>query len=210
MAEESYVDADLVTGVPDSSLSAAIGYAEQAGIPYELGLIKNRYTARTFIQPSQSLREQGVKMKLAVVRKVVEGKRVVMIDDSIVRGTTSLRIVHLLREAGAKEVHVRISSPPFRNPCFFGIDTPDRKDLMAANFNIEEMREKIGADSLHFLSKEGMVEAIGREVVDSPDRGHCLGCFTNEYPAETHYEDDGVVKKLMTTWRGPIAEKEPQ
>ncbi len=208
LAEEAFVEADLVTGVPDSSLSAAIGYAEQAEIPYELGLIKNRYTARTFIQPSQSLREQGVKMKLAVVRKVVEGKRVVMLDDSIVRGTTSLRIVQLLREAGAAEVHVRISSPPFRNPCFFGIDTPSRKDLMAANHDVESMRKKIGADSLYFLSKEGMVEAIGRDVVDSPDRGHCLGCFTNEYPAPTNHDED-VVQQLLTSWRGPV-ETEPQ
>ncbi|OUM94400.1 MAG: amidophosphoribosyltransferase [Thermobacillus sp. ZCTH02-B1] len=160
LAIESFVDADVVTGVPDSSISAAIGYAEQTGIPYELGLIKNKYTGRTFIQPSQELRERGVKMKLSAVRRVVEGKRVVMIDDSIVRGTTSRRIVNLLREAGAREVHVRITSPPFANPCFYGIDTPDRKDLIAAQMSVEEIRKAINADSLVFLSKEGFIEAV--------------------------------------------------
>ena len=139
LAMEAFVDADMVTGVPDSSISAAIGFAEQTGIPYELGLIKNRYTGRTFIQPSQELREQGVKMKLSAVRKVVEGKRVVMIDDSIVRGTTSLRIVNMLREAGATEVHVRITSPPFMNPCYYGIDTPDSRELIASQMSVEEI-----------------------------------------------------------------------
>lgn len=183
LAMEAFVDADVVTGVPDSSISAAIGFAEQTGIPYELGLIKNRYTGRTFIQPSQELREQGVKMKLSAVRKVVEGKRVVMIDDSIVRGTTSLRIVNLLREAGAKEVHVRISSPPFKNPCFYGIDTPDRKELIAAQKTIEEIRIAINADSLHFLSKDGLIEAVGR-LSEAEGDGHCTACFDNIYPTD--------------------------
>jgi amidophosphoribosyltransferase len=133
LAKEAFAEVDVITGVPDSSTSAAIGFAEATGIPYELGLIKNRYVGRTFIQPSQELREQGVKMKLSAVRKVVEGKRVVMVDDSIVRGTTSRRIVNLLREAGATEVHVRISSPPVKNPCFYGIDTADRDQLIASN-----------------------------------------------------------------------------
>jgi amidophosphoribosyltransferase len=187
LAVESFVDADVVTGVPDSSISAAIGFAEQTGIPYELGLIKNRYTGRTFIQPSQELREQGVKMKLSAVRRVVEGKRVVMIDDSIVRGTTSLRIVNLLREAGAKEVHVRICSPPFKNPCFYGIDTPSREELIASSKTIEEMRVLINADSLHFLSKDGMIGAIGRPEGEL-NRGHCVACFDNDYP--TPINDD--------------------
>ncbi|GAB2673627.1 amidophosphoribosyltransferase [Paenibacillus thermoaerophilus] len=181
LAKEAFVYADVVTGVPDSSISAAIGYAEQTGIPYEIGLIKNRYTGRTFIQPSQELRERGVKMKLSAVRKVVEGKRVVMIDDSIVRGTTSLRIVNMLREAGAKEVHVRISSPPYMNPCFYGIDTPDRKELIASSKTIEEIRQAINADSLHFLSKEGLLAAIGRPGQEY-NRGHCTACFDNDYP----------------------------
>jgi amidophosphoribosyltransferase len=182
LAAEAFVDADVVTGVPDSSISAAIGYAEQTGIPYELGLIKNRYTGRTFIQPSQELREQGVKMKLSAVRKVVEGKRVVMIDDSIVRGTTSLRIVNLLREAGAKEVHVRITSPPFMNPCFYGIDTPSRKELIASSKSIEEIRQAINADSLYFLSQQGLYEAIGRSGA-AGGHGLCMACFDNDYPA---------------------------
>lgn len=181
LAMEAFVDADVVTGVPDSSISAAIGYAEQTGIPYELGLIKNRYTGRTFIQPSQELREQGVKMKLSAVRSIVEGKRVVMIDDSIVRGTTSLRIVNLLREAGASEVHVRISSPPFANPCFYGIDTPSRQELIASVKSVEEIRQAINADSLHFLTKDGLLAAIGRPSGEY-NRGHCTACFDNHYP----------------------------
>jgi amidophosphoribosyltransferase len=188
LAQEYPVEADVVTGVPDSSTSAAIGYAEATGIPFELGLIKNRYVARTFIQPTQELREQGVKMKLSAVRKVVEGKRVVMIDDSIVRGTTSRHIVNLLREAGAKEVHVRISSPPVKNPCFYGIDTSHREELVASKHSVEEIREMIGADSLAFLSPEGMIEAIGRPSTEYK-RGHCLACFDGDYPTEI-YEDE--------------------
>lgn len=183
LAEEAFVDADVVTGVPDSSISAAIGFAEQTGIPYELGLIKNRYIGRTFIEPSQELRDQGVKMKLSAVRRVVEGKRVVMIDDSIVRGTTSLRIVNLLREAGAREVHVRISSPPYMNPCFYGIDTPDREGLIAASHDVEAIRRKINADSLYFLSKEGLIAGIGRSETDY-NGGLCTGCFDHDYPTE--------------------------
>jgi amidophosphoribosyltransferase len=185
LAKESPVGADVVTGVPDSSISAAIGYAEAAGIPYELGLIKNRYVGRTFIQPNQKLRDQGVKMKLSAVRKVVEGKRVVMIDDSIVRGTTSSRIVKMMREAGATEVHVRISSPPVMNPCYYGIDTSTREELIAGTKTVEEIREFIGADSLSFLSTEGMIEAIGRED-DAPNQGHCVACFTGKYPTEIY------------------------
>ncbi len=189
LAMEAFVDADVVTGVPDSSISAAIGYAEQTGIPYELGMIKNRYTGRTFIQPSQELRERGVKMKLSAVRKVVEGKRVVMIDDSIVRGTTSLRIVKMLRDAGASEVHVRISSPPYANPCFYGIDTPSRRDLIASTHSLEEIRRAIDADSLHFLSKEGLLAAIGREPGEY-NRGMCTGCFDNDYPTRVPADAD--------------------
>jgi amidophosphoribosyltransferase len=183
LAKEAFVDADIVTGVPDSSISAAIGFAEQTGIPYELGLIKNRYTGRTFILPSQELREQGVKMKLSAVRKVVEGKRVVMIDDSIVRGTTSLRIVNMLREAGATEVHVRISSPPFMNSCFYGIDTPSKTELIAAMNTVEEIRKKINADSLYFLSKTGLQESIG-SMSQETNRGLCTACFDDIYPTD--------------------------
>jgi len=183
LAKEVQIEADVVTGVPDSSISAAIGFSESTGIPYELGLIKNRYVGRTFIQPSQDLRERGVKMKLSPVRQVVNGKRVVMVDDSIVRGTTSRRIVTMLKEAGATEVHVVISSPPIKNPCFYGIDISTNSELIAANNSIEEMRELIGADSLTFLSVEGMVRAIGR-TDEGPEAGHCLACFTNNYPTE--------------------------
>jgi amidophosphoribosyltransferase len=185
MAIEAPFEADVVTGVPDSSISAAIGYAEATGIPYEMGLVKNRYVGRTFIQPSQSLREQGVKMKLSPVRGVVEGKRVVMVDDSIVRGTTSRRIVTMLKEAGATEVHVVITSPPIKNPCFYGIDTSTKEELIAYDKSIEEMRVLIGADTLTFISVEGMIEAIGRKEGDGTS-GYCLGCFTGNYPTEIY------------------------
>ena len=183
LALEAPIDADVVTGVPDSSISAAIGYAEEAGIPYEMGLIKNKYVGRTFIQPSQSLREQGVKMKLSAVRGVVEGKRVIMVDDSIVRGTTSKRIVNLLKEAGATEVHVVISSPPIKNPCFYGIDTSTKEELIASDKSIEEIRQIIGADSLTFLSLEGMMKALGQT---EGTQGFCTGCFTGDYPTEIY------------------------
>lgn len=183
LAKEVLLEADVVTGVPDSSISAAIGFSESTGIPYELGLIKNRYVGRTFIQPSQDLRERGVKMKLSPVRQVVNGKRVVMVDDSIVRGTTSRRIVNMLKEAGATEVHVVISSPPIKNPCFYGIDTSSSEELIASSNSIEEIRKLIGADSLSFLSVEGMVRAIGR-TDEGPEAGHCLACFTGNYPTE--------------------------
>lgn len=197
MALEAPVEADVVTGVPDSSISAAIGFAEATGIPYELGLIKNRYVGRTFIQPSQELRERGVKMKLSPVRGVVEGKRVVMVDDSIVRGTTSRRIVNMLRDAGATEVHVRISSPPIEYPCFYGIDTSSREELIAASMSIEEIRKEIGADSLSFLSNEGLLEAIGRD--DSEENcGQCLACFTGKYPTEIYPDDIRTNSKKVT------------
>lgn len=183
LAEESYIEADVVTGVPDSSISAAIGYAEASSTPYELGLIKNRYVGRTFIQPSQELREQGVKMKLSPVRGIVEGKRVVMVDDSIVRGTTSRRIVQMLKDAGAREVHVRIASPPLKNPCYYGIDTSTSGELIAANKTVEEIREQIGADSLAFLSVDGL-EASIHDGETSIEHGSCQACFTGNYPTE--------------------------
>ena len=150
-----------------------------------MGLIKNRYVGRTFIKPSQSLREQGVKMKLSPVRGVVEGKRVIMVDDSIVRGTTSKRIVSMLKEAGATEVHVLISSPPIEHPCFYGIDTSTTEELIAANYSVEEIRQIIGADTLTFLSVEGMVKAIGQKV-EGGSCGQCLACFTGQYPTEIY------------------------
>ncbi|WP_018131136.1 amidophosphoribosyltransferase [Effusibacillus pohliae] len=192
LAEEHPVDADVVIGVPESSISAAIGYAEATGIPYEIGLIKNKYIGRTFIQPSQELRERGVKLKLSAVRGVVDGKRVVLIDDSIVRGTTSKRIVQMLREAGAKEVHLRISSPPVTHGCFYGIDTSAREELIAANKSIEEIREYIGADSLAYLSEAKMMQAFG--VEDLSQHKYCNACFTGRYPTEIY---EGLQKHVL-------------
>lgn len=180
LAKESPVVADVVTGIPDSSISAAIGYAEQCRLPYEMGVIKNRYVGRTFIKPSQELREQGVKIKLSPVRGIVEGKRIVMIDDSIVRGTTCKRIVQLLKETGAKEVHVRIAAPRIEHPCFYGIDMSTREELIAANYSTEEISRIIGADSVAFLSAEGLEKAIVREK--TIHQGICHGCFSGNYP----------------------------
>ena len=181
LAHEQPVDADIVVGVPNSSLSAATGYAEASGLPYEMGLIKNQYSSRTFIQPTQVLREQGVRMKLSAVKGVVAGKRVVLIDDSIVRGTTSRRIVKLLKDAGAKAVHLRIASPPLRFPCFYGIDIQTTKELIAAQQTIPEMCQTFGADSLGFLSEQGVIDAVGLKV-DAPYGGLCMAYFNGDYP----------------------------
>lgn len=178
--KESPVEADIVVGVPDSSLSAAQGYSEASGLPYEMGLIKNKYVGRTFIQPSQNLREKGVRMKLSPVRSIVNGKRVVLVDDSIVRGTTSRRIVNMLREAGAIEVHVRIASPTMTHPCFYGVDTSTLEELMLARMSVEQACQAIGADSLAFLSYEATLKsAIGREDM-------CLACFDGKYPTNIY------------------------
>ena len=172
---ESPVEADIVVGVPDSSLSAAMGYAEASGLPYEMGLIKNKYIGRTFIQPSQQMREKGVRMKLSPVKSLVRGKRVVLIDDSVVRGTTSQRIVRMLREAGATEVHMRIASPPITDPCYYGVDMSTREELISSSRTVDEVCRKIGADSLRFLSKEALFRAGSRKEL-------CLACFTGSYP----------------------------
>jgi len=169
------VEADIVVGVPDSSTSAAMGYSEESGIPMEMGLIKNKYVGRTFIQPSQKMREKGVKMKLSPVRSLVKGKRVVLIDDSIVRGTTSKKIIQLLREAGAKEVHMRIAAPPITHPCFYGVDTSTYDELISATKTVEEVRQLIKADTLAFISPEGILKACKREKM-------CISCFTGKYP----------------------------
>ncbi len=182
LAKESFVEADRVIAVPDSGIPSAIGFAEESGIPYGVGLIKNRYIGRTFIQPDQKLREQGVRIKLNVLRKNVEGKRVVLVDDSIVRGTTSKQLVQLLRKAGAKEVHMRISSPPVVNPCHFGIDTPTRDQLIGANHSIEEICKILEADTLAYLSIDGAQQATGRTD------GFCKACFDGKYPMEVPKE----------------------
>jgi len=177
--EESPADADIVVGVPDSSLSAAMGYAEASGLPYEMGLIKNKYIGRTFIQPSQELRDKGVKMKLSPVRSILDGKRVVLIDDSIVRGTTSRKIVNMMREAGATEVHVRIASPAIKFPCFYGVDISTYEELLCAKRSVEEAREAIGADTLAFLSSDALFKAGNRCDL-------CLACFCGKYPTELY------------------------
>lgn len=183
LAQESPVDADIVISVPDSGTPAAIGYATTSRIPYGLGFIKNKYVGRTFIEASQEKRETAVKIKLNPLKSVIEGKRVVMVDDSIVRGTTSKKIVHALKEAGAKEVHLRISFPPIFNPCYFGIDTPDRRQLIAANMSIQKICEEIGADSLAYISEQGILKTV-KGLEDCV----CTGCFTGNYPMEVPKE----------------------
>ena len=195
LAREFKEKADIVVGVPNSSLSAAMGFAEESGLPNEMGLIKNQYTQRTFIQPTQELREQGVRMKLSAVSGVVKGKRVVMIDDSIVRGTTSRRIVQLLKEAGAAEVHVAIASPPLAYPCFYGIDIQTRKELIAANHTVEETREIIGADSLTYLSIDGLIDSIGIDT-DAPKGGLCVAYFDGEYPTPLYDYEERYLESL--------------
>lgn len=190
VALENPIDADIVVGVPNSSLSAASGVAQQLCVPDEMGLIKNQYSSRTFIQPTQELREQGVKMKLSAVRAVVAGKKVALVDDSIVRGTTSQYIVRMLKAAGAKEVHLLIASPPLKYPCFYGIDIEHTRELMAANYTVEEMRDQIGADSLHFLSLPGLIKAIGLKQ-DAPNEGLCVAYFSGDYPTALYDYEAG-------------------
>lgn len=180
LAREYPVDADVVIGVPDSGLCAAMGYAKESGIPYGIGFVKNKYIGRSFIQPTQAMRENAVRIKLNVLKSTVEGKRVIMVDDSIVRGTTSKRIVNLLRRFGAKEVHVRSSAPPFKHPCYFGTDVPSSDQLIATNRTIDEMCKMIGADSLAFLPVEKL-----KEIIPDAACGYCDGCFTGKYPVDT-------------------------
>ncbi len=182
LSHESPIDADVVIPVPDSGVPAALGFAQASGLPYELGIIRNHYVGRTFIQPTQMGREIGVRMKHSANRAVVEGKRIILIDDSIVRGTTSVKIVRMMRDAGAREVHFRISSPPIKFPDFYGIDTPERNNLLAATHSLEEMRQFIGCDTLAFLSVDGIYRAMG-EVGRSSDRPQFTDhCFTGDYP----------------------------
>jgi amidophosphoribosyltransferase len=179
LAKESFVDADIVIGIPDSGIPAAIGFSRASGIPYAEGLIKNRYVGRTFIQPTQAMRESGIKMKLNPLKDVLQGKRVIVIDDSIVRGTTSRKIVRALREAGATEVHMRISSPPVTHPCFYGIDTDSQDHLIAAKKAVSAIAEQIEVDTLAYLSHDGMLEATQIDTTQ-----FCTACFTGKYPIE--------------------------
>ncbi len=178
LALESPVDADIVVPIPDSGMTAAMGFAQQSGIPIQIGLIRNHYVGRTFIEPEQRVRDFGVKLKLNPVRHVLKDRRVVLIDDSIVRGTTSKKIVRMVRDAGAKEVHMRISCPPTISPCFYGVDTPSKNQLIAANKSVEEIREYIKADSLAYLSLEGLRKAAG----EGDESIYCTACYTGKYP----------------------------
>jgi amidophosphoribosyltransferase len=189
LAREHGVEADLVTPVPDSGVPAAIGYAEESGIPLEFGLIRNHYVGRTFIEPQQSIRHFGVKIKLNAQRDVLKGKRVIVIDDSIVRGTTSRKIIRMLRDAGAKEVHMRISSPPTISPCYYGIDTPTRTELIASASSTEDIRRFIEADTLGYLSLEGMYTFFSGNR-----EGFCDACFSGNYPV--HFDDEGHIHQL--------------
>jgi len=185
LSREYPVDADIVIGIPDSATAAGIGYARASGIPYHEGLIKNRYVGRTFIEPDQRLRELGVRLKFNPLTQEISGKRLVVVDDSIVRGTTTPRVLNMLRKAGAREVHMRICAPPIRYPCFFGVDMATRWELIAAQKTVPEIRDAIGADTLGYISMEGLIEAVGL-----PRENFCAACFTGEYPMPVQLEMD--------------------
>jgi len=189
LSDEQPADVDLVIPVPDSGVASAMGFAEAQGHPFEMGLIRSHYVGRTFIEPAQSIRHFGVRLKLSPVRGLLEGKRVAVVDDSIVRGTTSRKIVKMLRDAGAREVHLRISSPPTRWPCFYGIDTPSRGELMASSHDVDAIGRYITADSLGYLSTEGLHRAIGGE-------GYCDACFSGDYPVKVRSRSDKHRRQL--------------
>ena len=184
LARESHVDCDIIVPVPDSGVTAALGYAEEVGVPFRFGLIRNHYVGRTFIEPEQRVRDFGVKLKLNPVRNLLEGKRVMLIDDSVIRGTTSRKIVRMVRGAGAKEVHLRISCPPTISPCFYGVDTPSKRDLIAANKSIEEIRQFIEADTLAYLSLEGLLKCCDDSTPEHQATGYCTACYTGIYPTQ--------------------------
>ncbi|HVY14699.1 MAG TPA: amidophosphoribosyltransferase [Rhodopila sp.] len=196
LAEEAPVEADVIVPVPDSGVPAAMGYAAKSGIPFELGIIRNHYVGRTFIEPTDHIRHLGVKLKHSANRPMLEGKRVILVDDSIVRGTTSKKIVEMVRAAGAREVHMRISSPPTTHSCFYGIDTPERGQLLAARHTVEEMAALIGADSLAFISIDGLYRALGREGRDHMAPQFCDACFTGDYPISLPDLEDNSERQL--------------
>jgi amidophosphoribosyltransferase len=203
MAREQRIDADVVVPVPDSGVCAAMGFAEASGIPLRMGLIRNHYVGRTFIQPQSSIRHFGVKVKLNPVRSILDGKRVVLVDDSIVRGTTSRKIVRMVRAAGAKEVHVRISCPPTISPCFYGVDTPRKSELIAATHTLPEIREFLEADSVAYLSLEGLLSAV-----DSERKSYCTSCYTGIYPVPFPRDEATYLQlalKLDTSKTEPVA-----
>jgi len=192
LVKEKKVKADIVVPVPDSGVPAALGYSEASGIPFELGIIRNHYVGRTFIEPTDQVRHLGVKLKHNPNTSIIAGKRVILVDDSIVRGTTSKKIVAMMREAGAKEVHMRIASPPTTNSCFYGVDTPERSQLMAANYTVEEMCKLIGADSLAFLSIDGLYRAVGEAKRNGEIPQYCDACFTGDYPIALTDNEQGL------------------
>ncbi len=193
LAQEAPVEADVVIPVPDSGVPSAIGFSKQSGIPFEMGLIRSHYVGRTFIEPQDSIRHFGVRLKLSPVRAVVDGKRVVVVDDSLVRGTTSRKIVKMLRAAGAKEVHMRISAPPTTHPCYYGIDTPTRSELVAASHSVEEIARYITCDTLAYLSHDGLMASVG---APSSGEGYCSACFTGNYPVALGSPDQAELVKL--------------
>ncbi len=197
LAKEHPVEADLVIGIPDSSTAAAVGYAQESGIPYSEGLIKNRYVGRTFIEPEQRLRDLGVRQKFNPLVEVIQGKRLVVVDDSIVRGTTTPHVVNLLRKGGAKEVHMRVCAPPIKHPCFMGVDMASREELLAANNTLEQIREIVGADSLGYLTVEGLMKVVG-----GTNGGFCDACFTGNYPVPIQLE----LSKFALEQTGPAAD----
>jgi len=197
LAREHPVDADLVIGIPDSSTAAAVGYAQESGIPFSEGLVKNRYVGRTFIEPEQRLRDLGVRQKFNTLVDVIQGKRLVVVDDSIVRGTTTPHVVNLLRKGGAKEVHMRVCAPPIKHPCFMGVDMASREELLAANNTLEDIRTIVGADTLGYLSVEGLLEVVG-----GTKGGFCDACFTGNYPVPVQLE----LSKLALEQPGPAAD----
>ena len=193
LARENHVEADLVVPVPDSGVPSAIGYAEASGLPFELGIIRNHYVGRTFIEPSESVRHLGVKLKHNANSAILKGKRVILVDDSIVRGTTSKKIVSMVREAGASEVHMRIASPPTVSPCYYGVDTPEKSQLMAAQHSVQKMAEIIGVDSLSFLTIDGLYRAVGEAKRNNDMPQYCDACFSGEYPiALTDYDPNAA------------------
>src|SRR5690349_10950701 len=203
LARESHVDADIVVPVPDSGVPAALGYAQESGIPFELGIIRNHYVGRTFIEPTDQIRHLGVRLKHNASRANLTGKRVILVDDSIVRGTTSIKIVDMVRRAGARAVHMRISSPPTTHPCFYGIATPQREQLLAARFDVEGMAKFIGVDSLAFLSIDGLYRAMGEPRRDRLAPRFCDACFTGDYPITPTDADDGKVSVQLSLLAAP-------
>ena len=192
LAREAAVDADVVVPIPDSGVCAALGYAEESGVPFKMGLIRNHYVGRTFINPQQAIRHFKVKVKLNPVKSILEGKRVLLIDDSIIRGTTSQKIVRMIRAAGASEVHMRISCPPTISPCYYGIDTPRRSELIASSHSVEDIREYLNADSLSYLSLEGMLSSVGLRA-----RSYCTSCFTGKFPVEIPRDEDAYLQLAL-------------